>query len=557
MKKQIPPLALILFLILSQGYSFVGSGKEHTAHVIIRVFEEGASQTTPVMVCITGVNDGQARVPPFALIPTTLSSTAWLYTTGVVDYKPTKSWVGPIRRMNGTSGYKDGGYERSTAYGLLPSIPHWREPVIYQTSGDFTIDLPPGEWRISLEHGNEFIPIKEEFVISKKEKELTKTFFLKRWIDLPSRGWWSGDVHVHHPTTKPEFKQFLFEYAKAENVHLVNLLEQGDDHRITGSKQEGFGEQFRLCKENICLVAGQEDPSSRFGHIIGLNIRKMERDTATYNYYDLVFKKLHQQPGALVGFAHFSWNGCDLPRGFPWLITTKEIDFVELLALSRINTLDYYDYLNLGFRLTAGAGSDFPWGSTIGDVRTFVYTGKGFSADAWFEGLKAGHTFVTNGPALFLDVDGQLPGTEIMKNRGSVSALKVKALSHPGIGIINRIAIYNNDGLVVEKLNPQKLDSLDIKITHTLDRSQWLAAVVYCENGAVAHTTPVYFIVDGQPTWDTERAADIIQKQMDAIQKVEGEEKANKKVDAGILTRLDAAREFYRNLLLAIQSSDR
>ena len=135
----------------------------------------------------------------------------------------------------------------------------------------------------------------------------------------------------------------------------------------------------------------------------------MERDTSTYNYYDLVFKKLHLQPGAIVGYAHFSWNGTGLPRGFPWYITTGEIDFVELLQFSKINTLDYYDYLNLGFRITAAAGSDVPWGSTLGEVRSFVYTGDTFSADAWFEGLKSGHTFVSNGPALFLEADGSLP----------------------------------------------------------------------------------------------------------------------------------------------------
>src|SRR5205823_12618366 len=62
-------------------------------------------------------------------------------------------------------------------------------------------------------------------------------------------------------------------------------------------------------------------------------------------------------------------NGCDLPRGFPMYVTTGEIDFVELLQFSRINPLDYYDYLNLGFRITAAAGSDVPWGSTLGEVR--------------------------------------------------------------------------------------------------------------------------------------------------------------------------------------------
>ena len=57
----------------------------------------------------------------------------------------------------------------------------------------------------------------------------------------------------------------------------------------------------------------------------------------------------------------------------------------------------------------------------MGEVRTFVYTGKNFSHDAWFNGLKAGRTFVSNGPALFLDADGQLPGSEISKPKGSTN----------------------------------------------------------------------------------------------------------------------------------------
>ncbi|SDL51288.1 hypothetical protein SAMN04488514_1011067 [Kriegella aquimaris] len=91
--------------------------------------------------------------------------------------------------------------------------------------------------------------------------------------------------------------------------------------------------------------------------------------------------------------------------------------------------MDYYDYLNLGFRITAAAGSDIPWGSTLGEVRTFVFTGDTFSADSWFKGLKKGHTFVSNGPALFLEADGSLPGTEITLSKGSVTNLPTRKTS--------------------------------------------------------------------------------------------------------------------------------
>lgn len=540
-------LILLITCLSLGGFVFAQAKSKETVRVNINVIEEDTRRITPVMVCITSIKDNQPRVPPFGETAQVLVLTDSIYNSGI-PFSTDKNWIGPVRKMNGLGDNKD----RSYVYELLPSIPHWKEPVMYQASGDFAIDFIPGKWRISLEHGNEYIPVKEEIIVPENVKELTRTFVLKRWINLPKLGWYSGDVHVHHPTTKPMFREYLLTYAKAEDLHLLNVLEQGNDHEIKGARQAGFGKAFRVQKENIWLVSGQEDPSSIFGHVVGLNIDQLVRDTSTYNYYDLAFKKLHLQPGVIVGFAHFSWNGCDLPRGFPWLITTGEIDYVELLQFSKINTLDYYDYLNLGFRMTAAAGSDFPWGSTIGEVRTFVYTGKEFTADSWFNGLKAGHTFVTNGPTLFLEADHQLPGTEIIKTKGSATHLSAKAASHPGIGNITRVAIYNNDGLVIEKLNPEKLNSLTINLSHKLDKSQWLTAVVFCDNGAVAHTSPIYFIVDRQPTWDKEKVPAIIQKQLDAIRKIEEEEKLKPKIDTGILERLDKAKRFYKNFLLQL-----
>lgn len=538
---------LILILSILSFQACTPIEKQESVLVKIRVLEAETNEVTPVMVCITNASDGKVHIPPSSEATDSVSQTDEFYKG--IEFNKDLNWIGPIRKMNGLGNNDD----RSFVYGDLPSIPHWNAPVVYQTSGDFSISLAPGTWKISLEHGNEYVPINEEFIVDGSEKEITKTFSLQRWINLPKRGWYSGDVHVHHPTNKPGFKEFLLAYAEAEDIHLVNVLEMGH-HLGTEFKQEGFGEKFRTCKGDICLVSGQEDPRSTYGHIIGLNINQMERDTSTYNYYDLVFKKLQLQQGAIVGYAHFSWNGCDLPRGFPWYVTTGDIDFVELLQFSKINTLDYYDYLNLGFRITAAAGSDVPWGSTLGEVRTFVYTGSPFSADAWFEGLKAGNTFVSNGPALFMEADGELPGTEVIRSNGTTSQISVKAISNPGIGNIERMAIYNNDGLVIEKLNAQKQDSLQISLCHELNKSQWLAAVVYCDNGAVAHTTPVYFIVDGKPTWSVQNAPSIIAKQMNAIALIEEETRTKEKIDQGILDRLEKAREVYKSILGQIGS---
>ena len=106
------------------------------------------------------------------------------------------------------------------------------------------------------------------------------------------------------------------QYALAEDVHVVNLLEMGD-HAGTEFAQAGFGKKFRVQRGDFALVSGQEDPRSTFGHIIGLNLQAMVRDTTTYDFYDVTFRGIHAQTDALVGFAHFAWNGCALPRGIP------------------------------------------------------------------------------------------------------------------------------------------------------------------------------------------------------------------------------------------------
>ncbi|MGV8879616.1 MAG: CehA/McbA family metallohydrolase [Sphingobacteriaceae bacterium] len=513
----------------------------------IKITDEDTRKITPVMVCIISLDDSLVRIPPTGEIagaPTEIG----LFFKGV-KFKKDKNWVGPLRMTNGQGNNEN----RSILYDLKPSLPWWNEPVMYQTSGDFSILLAPGKWRISMQHGNEYIPISEEFEIKKGDKKITKKFSMKRWINLPARGWYSGDVHVHHPTNKPEFKEYLLEYGIAEDVHIVNMLEMGH-HFGTDFKQEGFGKLFRTCKGDVCLISGQEDPRSYFGHIIGLNIEEQVRDTSLYDYYDLIFDKLHLQPGAIVGFSHFAGWGNGIDKGFPWYITTGGIDFVELLQFLKLNTLAYYDYLNLGFKITAAAGSDFPWASTIGDVRTLVYTGKKFSVDGWFEGLKAGNSFVTNGPALFLETDGNLPGTIIQKPKATVAKLHVKAVSNKSIGVIDRVAIYNNDGMVMEKINTTRLDSLDIEIDHVINKSEWLAAVTYCENGAVAHTSPIYFVVDGKPTYSKSKAPAIIQQQLKDIERIRYDESLKEVIDEGIVSRMEMAKNFYHKLLKAIEN---
>lgn len=262
----------------------------------------------------------------------------------------------------------------------------------------------------------------------------------------------------------------------------------------------------------------------------------------------LCLKNCIKKNETLVGYAHFAYKGEGVTKGMAMYAPGNAIDFVELMQNAQINTADYYDYLNLGFRIAAAAGSDFPWGSTIGDCRTFVYTGKDFTAKKWFTALKAGNSFVSNGPALFLQVDGKMPGTELHKKKGSKTAIVVNALSNAAIGVIDKIEVHSGDGLLYSTTNLQSNDTVALRFDHKLRESDWVTAVVYCRNGAIAHTSPVYCVVNNQPIFNKKKAPALIGKQQLLIEEMRKEESSKQHPDKGILERLDAADRFYNSL---------
>lgn len=523
------------------------SAEERTT-VRIRI-TEGLSRTTiPAMVCISDGN-GEVLLPPDGR-PLEAPSTTKAFYSGV-QFEDDPNWIGPVRKTAGLGNNDD----RSYVYQENPSIPYWHESVMYQTSGDFTIDLAQGTWRIAVEHGPEYVPVVEDLVVD-GGPAATKIIRMHPWRDMPRRGWWSGDVHVHHPSLEASHREFLLHYAQAADLHLVNLLEMGH-HKGTDFHQAGFGVNFRVRRGDYCLVSGQEEPRSTFGHIIGLNLTGMVRDLSTYDFYDVAFDGIHAQDDALVGFAHFAWNGCDLPRGFPWYVTTEALDFIELMQFNTVNTTDYYDYLNLGFRLTAAAGSDTPWGSTIGEVRTYVYTGTNFDPDAWFAGLRQGHTFVSNGPMLEFTVNGRLPGMTITREAGETVRIKASVHSHPKIGVLEKLVLVGNEGILMEVENPDQKNKLSFRLTRPIEHSQWLAVHAVCENGAQAHSTPVYITVNELPTWDPERGPAVIQRQLEAIDKIAAEFDASAgEREAGIHQRLNQARTYYAEMRAAMAQRD-
>jgi hypothetical protein len=320
------------------------------------------------------------------------------------------------------------------------------------------------------------------------------------------------------------------------------------------------------------LVSGNEDPREDIGeqgHVLTLNITAPVRNTEKYDLYDAAFDGVHAQ-GGLVGYAHLAWAGWFFRLKNPGLNPTWDVsinaikgkvDFFEILQFRHLGTEDFYDFLNLGVRIAATAGSDMPWGATIGEVRTYAYTGRSFSAEAWFEALKHGRTFVTNGPMLTLSVNGAMPGGELRARSRGKLRISAQAWAPEAIGAPKTLEIVS-DGRVIRsaQASTPKQGKLQMQFDVPAGQSQWIAARVTAFNGAVAHSSPVYVLVDGESFADRAQLRQLVEKRLKVLDFVAGRLRDPKPGRArlpgevaALKASLEEARKLYEAKLRAIR----
>ncbi len=111
----------------------------------------------------------------------------------------------------------------------------------------------------------------------------------------------------------------------------------------------------------------------------------------------------------------------------------------------------YYHVLNAGLRLPPSAGSAsgvLP--NPVGYNRVYVQVGPELTYAKWWEGLRAGRCFVTNGPLLRVEANGQLPGHRFTAGAGQPIAIDLKAALTTGDPI--RFLEIIKDGRVERKV---------------------------------------------------------------------------------------------------------
>jgi hypothetical protein len=389
--------------------------------------------------------------------------------------------------------------------------------------GAFDMALAPGVWQIGVRRGVEHEALFEDLTIRSGES-VARTLRPRRWVNMPRRGWWSGDDHVHLRILSDDDARNVMAWIKAEDVHLANIVKMGDIYR-TYFEQRGFGPAYRVADGSYVLVPGQECPRThdQIGHTLAMNITAMVRDPEQYFLYDTVFDAVHAQ-GGLTGYAHVNSGLFHVHRDMSINVPRAKVDFVEILQFNNLGTDLYYEFLNLGCKLTASAGSDVPWGGTVGEVRAYAYLGRqAFSADHWFDAFGRGRTFTTSGPMLEFRVDDALPGDELIVKPGRELRLRARAWGDPKRMASMKLEIVRLGEVIRAAESPQGA-SPDIKLDFTMEAGDgfWIAARARAADGTSAHTTPVYVRREGLRFWKYAGLDELLAKREQSLQQIEG-----------------------------------
>jgi hypothetical protein len=204
-------------------------------------------------------------------------------------------------------------------------------------------------------------------------------------------------------------------------------------------------------------------------------------------------------------------------------IPKEKIDFVEILQFAELGASLYYDFLNLGFKVTASSGSDVPWGGSVGEGRVYAYVGKKrFTADRWFDAVRKGNTFVSNGLVLDFTVQNARPGDEVTVTGDKPLRVKARVWGDATRDLPAKLNIMVH-GIPIKTIAPERDDQASLEADFTIPPGNgfWIAAEAEGRNGTRAHTTPVYVVRKGLRFWKYDAVPELIAKREASLAEIE------------------------------------
>lgn len=413
----------------------------------------------------------------------------------------------------------------------VPYAPHGHHAPVYSNQPTWNVDiggdvtlgqiayayidgtcqgwLPRGRVLVDVARGYEYEPIRAWVDIEPGQRQLQLR--LKRWIDMKSQGYFSGDTHVHFLSAQGSLTE-----AQAEDLNVVNLLQSQWGHLFTNTEEFTGKPQISQDKETIVYVS-QENRQHMLGHLSLLGLKDPVMPWASGGPgeaelgggLDITMSHwadaAHEQ-GATVILPHLPTPNAESAV----LVATGRADAVEMLDFLTFEHLEYYRYLNGGYRLPLVGGTDKMSNETpVGLYRTYVHIPQDeeFTYDNWCKALKLGRTFLSGGALLWFTVEGQPIGSEIkLKGGGTIEVEAVARSIFP----LHTLQIVQAGHVVAETTAEKGARELRLHTYLKIERDTWMACRCagpgytarphydHRQRGIMAHTSPIYVTCQDQ-----------------------------------------------------------
>jgi hypothetical protein len=308
--------------------------------------------------------------------------------------------------------------------------PEWLKPLVetrsifnhytgthqFYTAGHASVSLPPGSYALRVFKGNEFRTARRTIEITSGETQ-SETLSLTRWTNPLQSGWVGADDHIHITRDRAEQNPWLLEWMRAEGMAVANLLQMGTADQFDVTPQYAFGDAGvygeGTGEGETRLFAGQEHPRTHFlGHTITLGAREAIDLRDSYIEYDGFWRE-SERLGGVSGFAHFGQGPAQ--DGLALSAPSGRIHFIEVLQTEYAAYRVWYELLDMGFRIAPSAGTDWPCIPSLpGRERVYVGIKGDLDRASFVKGMRAGRTFVSNGPILELRVEDAEIGDELL-----------------------------------------------------------------------------------------------------------------------------------------------
>lgn len=392
-----------------------------------------------------------------------------------------------------------------------------------------------------VEKGKEYEPV--EIPLSLRANgTLERRVKLNRWIDMPAQGWYSADLHVHLGQNDP---RVLKQLALADDVHLVPAFTywlrgrgvwfpKWPNGEITSPMR--VDDQHIITRNNIEIerIDRHAVPGGSLGATFLFNLTKPVTAPIHGEHFpldtDLCRDGLKDSPNVVIDSDKPSWAETVVSAALSTLHTIQ----VCHNHYSRRNTLDggwgmigplapgesnaaandglfhrtdnlYYRLLNCGFRLGVSGGSAIGvMPMPTGYHRVYARIDGKFTAAKMWQSIKAGRSFATTGPMLFLTVNSEEVGSTIERSSDVNMPLNVE-LQVKTIDALEALEIIHNGTVFhrveVSKSKPASVQNVQARLLP--ERSGWVAAraLFRTDDGLLrqAHTSPIYLTIDGKP----------------------------------------------------------